>query len=85
MSTIARWVSFANFADNSRSCRQVLMKYSEGWDVLLATDRSILVVTRIKILNPEFFGRNHRLRIRILRILKFPKIHEFLRILNCQF
>ena len=33
-------------------------------------------------LHRRFRSNNHGLRIRILRILKFPKIHEFLRILE---
>ena len=33
------------FADNSRSCQWIFMEYFERWDVSLATNRSVFVVT----------------------------------------
>jgi len=42
------------FADNSRSCPQILMKFFEGWEVWLATKHSVLLLIRITIRSPEF-------------------------------
>ena len=43
-----------NFANNSRSCRQILMKFVDRWDVSLATNRAILVVIWITFRIQEF-------------------------------
>jgi len=48
-------VNCTNFADSSRSCRQILMNFLKVWDVSLETNQSILKFIRITILT-EFFS-----------------------------
>jgi len=48
-------VNCTNFADSSRSCRQILMNFLKVWDVSLETNQSILKLIRITILT-EFFS-----------------------------
>ena len=47
--------NFTNFADNSRSCQRILMKYLRGVDVSLAIiNHSILVLFRFAIRIQKF-------------------------------
>ena len=43
-----------NFADNSKGCWQILMKFFEGLDVSLATNHLILMLIRIQDFLTEF-------------------------------
>ena len=53
-----------NVSYNSRSCRQICMKFFEEWDVSLAKDHSISVLIRLTIRIQEFLTEFLPLRYR---------------------